>query len=420
MTAPTEPLLRDGCKRLEKVLGRRVRHRSDTKVTAAEMAEIGSWFAGEGPGPTHPRNDRVLGVQGDRHEIPAMAHEVMGRLVPNLAHDTNEVARSLRTRSGWEKRPIDREDIAHNSVFIRSSKMHVKRLILAGKDTEYAFDDAEYLASHFFYMANHELHLRKTFFVDEAMAWMLANTSLDIDGAMLKLPFPCCALVFTDPYTLELGASLLRDVLDISEARKHPTIISVYVIQGPEVDGARGLYVYLLFDAQTGHWPYLVNRDLLVRDDDDLEAVVESRFADADIPDRDPLFEAPELKKLLHLVVSAILYATSAHADTISIVKGAGSSGKKKSRAKKPAVLLARSQDDVYHLPGTIDIERVRKMREFAATGEGRAVLKRFMVRGHWRRASMSWKDQRARWIEPYWKGPDVAAIIERAYRLKG
>jgi hypothetical protein len=42
------------------------------------------------------------------------------------------------------------------------------------------------------------------------------------------------------------------------------------------------------------------------------------------------------------------------------------------------------------------------------------------MVRGHWRRAAKSWTDQRLRWIEPYWKGPDVAAIIERAYRLKG
>jgi hypothetical protein len=40
------------------------------------------------------------------------------------------------------------------------------------------------------------------------------------------------------------------------------------------------------------------------------------------------------------------------------------------------------------------------------------------MVRGHWRRAPEGWKDQRMRWIEPYWKGPDLAAIVERAYKL--
>jgi hypothetical protein len=41
------------------------------------------------------------------------------------------------------------------------------------------------------------------------------------------------------------------------------------------------------------------------------------------------------------------------------------------------------------------------------------------MVRGHWRRANPSWKEQALRWIEPYWKGPDMAATIERTYRLK-
>jgi hypothetical protein len=41
------------------------------------------------------------------------------------------------------------------------------------------------------------------------------------------------------------------------------------------------------------------------------------------------------------------------------------------------------------------------------------------MVRGHWRRAAASWKDQGMRWIEPYWKGPDIAAVIERTYKLK-
>lgn len=44
--------------------------------------------------------------------------------------------------------------------------------------------------------------------------------------------------------------------------------------------------------------------------------------------------------------------------------------------------------------------------------------MHRFMVRGHWRRANSNWKDQRMRWIEPYWKGPDLATIIERQYQL--
>ncbi len=50
---------------------------------------------------------------------------------------------------------------------------------------------------------------------------------------------------------------------------------------------------------------------------------------------------------------------------------------------------------------------------------EGRQILRRFMVRGHWRRPAPTWKEQRMRWIQPYWKGPDMATIIERTYKLK-
>ncbi len=50
---------------------------------------------------------------------------------------------------------------------------------------------------------------------------------------------------------------------------------------------------------------------------------------------------------------------------------------------------------------------------------DGRTVLRRFMVRGHWRRAAAKWSDLRMRWIQPYWKGPDMATIIERTYKLK-
>jgi hypothetical protein len=45
-------------------------------------------------------------------------------------------------------------------------------------------------------------------------------------------------------------------------------------------------------------------------------------------------------------------------------------------------------------------------------------MLHRYMVRGHWRRPPKNWKEQHPRWIKPYWKGPDIAAVIERTYKL--
>ena len=43
----------------------------------------------------------------------------------------------------------------------------------------------------------------------------------------------------------------------------------------------------------------------------------------------------------------------------------------------------------------------------------------RFIVRGHWRWPAKHWINRSLRWIEPYWKGPDLAAVIEKAYRLR-
>jgi hypothetical protein len=41
------------------------------------------------------------------------------------------------------------------------------------------------------------------------------------------------------------------------------------------------------------------------------------------------------------------------------------------------------------------------------------------MRRGHWRRAAPGWTDQRVGWSNPFWKGPDMTAVTERAYHLK-
>jgi hypothetical protein len=75
-------------------------------------------------------------------------------------------------------------------------------------------------------------------------------------------------------------------------------------------------------------------------------------------------------------------------------------------------------RDSVYYLPGKIEISHLRKLRQVARGPSGRALMHRFMVRGHWRRPNPNWKNQSLRWIEPYWRGPSLATIIEREYRL--
>ena len=73
----------------------------------------------------------------------------------------------------------------------------------------------------------------------------------------------------------------------------------------------------------------------------------------------------------------------------------------------------------MFYLPGKIPVSHIQRLRELPGSEKGRTILRRFLVRGHWRRARPDWKDQRLRWIEPYWKGPDIARAIEKQYILR-
>jgi hypothetical protein len=88
-------------------------------------------------------------------------------------------------------------------------------------------------------------------------------------------------------------------------------------------------------------------------------------------------------------------------------------------KAKSESQTPVFSNEAVFFLPGAIEISHLRNFQQLERIPSGRTILHRFMVRGHWRRAAAGWQDQRMRWIAPYWKGPDIAAVIERTYKLK-
>ena len=84
----------------------------------------------------------------------------------------------------------------------------------------------------------------------------------------------------------------------------------------------------------------MLTRDLLVQPEDHLEAILDSHFPDVLTESLDPIFLAPELKALAHLVINAILYATSAHLDPIILEPARGRRGKgarKKGRSENHA-----------------------------------------------------------------------------------
>ena len=53
--------------------------------------------------------------------------------------------------------------------------------------------------------------------------------------------------------------------------------------------------------------------------------------------------------------------------------------------------------------------------------GTGNSPLVRFMVRGHWRRQAHGTASQERKliWIAPFYKGPDLATLLNKPYVVK-
>ena len=59
---------------------------------------------------------------------------------------------------------------------------------------------------------------------------------------------------------------------------------------------------------------------------------------------------------------------------------------------------------------------------ESSTTGVGGGKLQvRFMVRGHWRQQphGPGGRERKLLWIRPHYKGPDLAAVINKPYLVK-
>jgi len=364
--------------------------------------------------------------------IPPTGYESMKQCLPALRKVVPDLLAKLRPELKAKGLDYLPRSIPAPEFILKAVEGYAYKLYeYDGVSKEQAIADSNFLGQHLAYMLNFELLSRKVFWVDEALAYMLAQTDLDIDGEVLRLPFRACAFVFIDRYTLSLGEDLLRrHGTESSHSTRPLTIITAHLFEEDAPDGRRCLHFDLLFDSKNDDraWPYLVSRDVVIGPKDDLETMLESHFHDVDPARRDPIFTSPELKRLLKVIINAILYATSAGVTPVSMESPIADLRRRRNKLgkSKQGKMMGRitemkgrfSEERVFYLPGKITISQLKHYREMEKTHDGRTIMKRFMVRGHWRRANPSWEDQALRWIEPYWKGPEMAAVIEKEYRM--
>lgn len=336
---------------------------------------------------------------------PLLAHERVAERVPGSADASRAAAERFRSRPSFSdtSTTLGEDELSRDLDLQRFLRRERPSANDAGGEGAAA---APYLPL----MVNLDLHRRKVFWVDAALSYMLGNTDVDVTGGELRVPFPSFAIVLTDRHALSLGERLLARSADDTLRGQILRVITVYVTERYREDG-RWLSIALAFDALGADLPSLVRKEMPAGDGTSVRAFLDSvaprPVVDPEVPDTSPL------RGLLRLVINAVLYATSAGVAPEVRAPAARPRIQHGSNASRP------SSASVFFLPGKIDIRRVRQMQDLERAPGGRAMLARFMVRGHWRRAQKGWSDQRLRWIEPYWKGPDMAAVIERAYRLK-
>jgi hypothetical protein len=265
-------------------------------------------------------------------------------------------------------------------------------------------------------LADFELHLRKIFWVDEGLSWMLGATWPDVTGDVLRPPFTSFALVFTDRYALGLTERLLAEAPSARLRGRLLSVLTVYVPSSVADDERRQMRFAFAADASDGGWPELVVHDLVVPKDSAITEILKTVSPGGDDGEElSTLVASPPIRSLLGLVFNAILYATSADTDIVPLdPRGeAAPPPRRRRNGQLP------SSNGVFHLPGKIDVTSLRQLKRVRRGSSDVQAIRRCMVRGHFRRAGRNFKDARPRWIKPYWRGPRAAAIVERDYRLK-
>lgn len=166
------------------------------------------------------------------HRLRPLPHERMRELEPEAMALALRLARAERLRPGWEDRTLTQQALMESAELDALLRDHGVGLVAEGAPPAAALGEVTALAGHVHYAANHELHHRKTFWVDEALAWALLRTELDVPGACLRLPFPSTAFVFGDRATLDLADSLLAGD-EVGGVRGRPVrALTVYVVRG--------------------------------------------------------------------------------------------------------------------------------------------------------------------------------------------
>ena len=289
----------------------------------------------------------------------------------------------------------------------------------------------------------------KTFFFSNEVSQNLTYTEINVPATEIQLPFFCCLLVFKEKEVIDaFYAQAIKDnpslVIDYS------CPISVFVTLFDDCDGLDGRRI--VFNAYHSKYPDTIfmgqRRELFLGNNLDLEESLRtdwenltpdnlgigSFYNNGDIKNIDDDVFYKEGLLFYRIVLNSILYIIANNTDFPRKNSQAKKIGKKllseKSFLKKEKLNQSLNKIskldyfDVGFSEGKIVLNHKnydKEQESVDCSRLDRKILRRFMVRGHWRnqRYGSGLKETKLIWIRPYIKGDELAAMINKPYLVK-
>lgn len=288
---------------------------------------------------------------------------------------------------------------------------------LKSKDMEQAFHSFE---MNYTIVVNFVLHGKKTFYIFPNIYEHLAQTSIDTDCELARLPFPNCQLVYDSSQAIDL----LYQTGGHSP-RTYDGAISVFASEVIE-KGERKLFLNVLHaDNHMVH--YGIRRQLLLREKWTLEQALRTDWLKINPEsENDTPFSIPDETfytsglNFFRSIVNTILYLGSNDPDLVEQLSPYRQLEERlamaKSREKRKDIKgeMKRTSRVDYILVGR-NIPRLMPPEAGSSVDKHREINVRFIVRGHWRNQPCGPGNSLRRpvWIRPHYKGPEISEIIK-------
>jgi len=266
------------------------------------------------------------------------------------------------------------------------------------------------------------------FEIKHGLACLLLDTELSkVHKDMIKMPFR------------EIHLELPYGIFKTFDDREKPfNVMSIFIHYDPEVSSK--MRILGNFDPQDKSQPFDDLNHFYVLDFNEGETVdeildyrmrQEMPIENKELTEHSPEFVArfkAYMRESFAFIINCLLYINSIHADIRREDRGTDLR-RKLARAKSPGKKkeIQRSIDNAgkskYIVGGSITLtkEETSYYAERTPDGTGTKHSHRYRVRGHYKEQAIGveFKNHRLKWINPYFRGPELAELISKKYIVK-